>query len=82
MFYFGSSVCLYIYLSILPFKNLGLVKEVFYAHEGCIYLIKNTLKLQLQFKITVFYFNMYYDVIDFSDDKAEFSAAITPTFEW
>jgi len=31
-------------------------KEVSYAHQGCIYLIKNTVK---QFKITNFYCNIF-----------------------
>ncbi len=39
-------------------------KEVSYALEGCIYLIKNAVKQQyceilLHLKITVFYFNIY-----------------------
>ncbi len=37
--------------------NLIFPKDVSYAHEGCIYLIKNTVKIEiLYFKNMVFYF--------------------------
>ncbi len=41
---------IYIYIYTLPLKSLGSVrflmffKEVSFAHQGCIYLIKNTEK--------------------------------------
>ncbi len=56
---------------------------VSYAHQGCIYLIKNTVKhyfygILLQFQTTVLYFNILLNVIYSCDGKTEFSAAITP----
>jgi len=57
--------------------------KVSYTHQGCIYLIKNTvenLEIILQFKITGFYFNLFKNVIYFCDEKAEFSAFIS-TFD-
>ncbi len=47
---------------------------------------RNTLKtaklcdILLQFKITVFYLNIFLNVNSFCDGKNEFSAAITPVF--
>ncbi len=38
-------------------KIFNVFKEVSSAHQGCIYMIKNT-EILLQFKITVFYVNM------------------------
>jgi len=49
------------YTSTLLLKSLRLVrflKEVSYAHQGCIYLIKNT-EILSQLKITVSYFNIF-----------------------
>ncbi len=54
------------------------LKEVSYAYQDCIYLIKNTIKQHyletlLQFKITAFFFNLFKIVICSCDSKAEFS---------
>ncbi len=46
-----------------------LLEKVPYAHKGCIYLINNTVK---QFKIAVFYFNIFKKLIYSSEGKAEF----------
>ncbi len=45
---------------------LMFLEEVGYAHQGCIFFIKNTVKTVIlwklfQFKITVFYFNIFYN---------------------
>ncbi len=60
------------------------LNEVSYAHEGCIYLIKNTEKkknceILLQFKITGFYFNILWKIIYFCDQSWIFSIN-TPVF--
>ncbi len=48
-------------------------KEVSYSQKGCIYLIKNTIKkVILLNKITVFYFNIFENVI-YSYDRDEFA---------
>ncbi len=58
-----------------------LLKGVSYAHKGCIYVINNTAKtvvsIFLQYKITLFYFNIFSNVIYVCDGKAEFSTAIS-----
>jgi len=48
------------------------------SHQGCICLIKNTVKTEmlLQFKVTIFCVYIFYNVIYFCDDKAEFSALL------
>ncbi len=61
------------------------LKDISYAHQGCIYLIENTVKqfnceILLQFKISVFYFNIFENIIYSCVGKAEFSAAITSAF--
>jgi len=49
--------------------------EVSYAHQSCIYLIKNTVK-KLQFKIILFYVNMFKNVMHHCDGKAKLSASL------
>ncbi len=50
---------------MLPLKKIGVskmfLKEATFAHQRFIYLIKNTVKFWniLQFKITVFYVNIF-----------------------
>ncbi len=66
--------------------NIIFLKEVSYAHQGCIYLIKNTVKTLLLWNtVTIssnsfFYFNILLNVIYYCDGKTEFSAAITPVY--
>ncbi len=64
---------------------LMLVKEVSLAHRGCIYMFKNIDKTVilwtiLQSKITVFYFNIFENVIYSCVGNAEILGAITPVF--
>ncbi len=59
------------------------LKEVFYAQQGCIYVIINVVKqynceILLQFEITAVYLNIFSNVIYSCDGKVEFSAVITP----
>ncbi len=56
-------------------------KEVSYAHQGSIYLIKNrvkcnTMKYFFFHSNTFFYLNTFSNVIDSCDGKAEFSASL------
>ncbi len=74
------------YFTFQTFGVCTFLKEVSWDHQGCMYLIKNTVKqkyceLLLKCKITV-----YLDILKcnyFCDGKAEFSAAIiTPAFSF
>ncbi len=53
------------FFSVVSLDLMMFLKEVSYAHQGCIYVIKNTVKtvkcyeILLQFKITVFYLNIF-----------------------
>jgi len=58
------------------FAFLMFSKAVSYAHQGCIYLIKNTVKqeyIKCIITVTVFYFNIFLNVIYSFDGKAEFT---------
>ncbi len=59
--------------------NLVLLKEVSYVHQGCIYLVKYSSEILLQFKLTVFFFYLltyFYILIYSCDGKAELSASL------
>ncbi len=55
------------------------LKEVSYAHEASIYLIKNTVKTTVKYYYNlkcVFYFNTFKNYIYLCDANAEFSASL------
>ncbi len=59
-----SKIHMHISVQILEYFFFNVVEEdVYYAHQDCIYLIKNTVKKKkkqklFQFKITAFYCNI------------------------
>jgi len=59
--------------SVQKFKTC---QKVSYAHQGCIYLVKNIVKTVLQLKISVFYLSIFSFVIYSCNEKAEFSASL------
>ncbi len=73
-----------IHIYTLPLKSLESVrfvmflKEGYFAHQGYIYLIKNTgektlfCEISLQFKIIVFYFNIFTNIIYSCDTALNF----------
>ncbi len=60
--------------------TFSFLADVSYAHQDCIYFLITTVKkilqyceVSLQFKITVFYFNILYKKMYSSDEQAELS---------